>query len=374
MLVWSALAVLSHVCLVHSWKYPDSEAHDWIGTCVTGERQSPIDLSRHKKATIHAPIRYKNYATNAYHNNKFFNGKLENNGHSMVWHISTNADYPLAKCMRAHNCPSIQDGPFGGRTHSHAYYLVQLHFHWGQNRGQNCVDPEMGSEHTVDGKAYPLEMHMVHVEDRYVNEMGGIDWAGATSDKYGLAVLGVFFHVEETKPQVMQPLDAVNKLIPKLWNHHARSVDVDDDNEHLDQMRNIGKAFDKLFATEATESKDEATADKDEAKRGVLQRWVRLRLNPFQFVRKATNRGWNNRFSRYWTYTGSLTTPNCAEAVTWVVFERSLAITRVQVNSFTVKGIRNNYRMARAATEHHCLKFLLHDEIPKSKMNKGLVG
>jgi len=31
------------------------------------------------------------------------------------------------------------------------YKLVQIHFHWGS-------DDSKGSEHTVDGKAYPLEV------------------------------------------------------------------------------------------------------------------------------------------------------------------------------------------------------------------------
>ena len=42
--------------------------------------------------------------------------------------------------------PSIRDGPFGGVTHTHAYYLWKIEFHWGE-RG----DVEKGSEHTIDG-------------------------------------------------------------------------------------------------------------------------------------------------------------------------------------------------------------------------------
>ena len=43
--------------------------------------------------------------------------------------------------------PSIRDGPYGGKTHTHAYYLWQLHFHWGEPG-----NADQGSEHTVDGK------------------------------------------------------------------------------------------------------------------------------------------------------------------------------------------------------------------------------
>ena len=49
---------------------------------------------------------------------------------------------------------------------------------------------------------FPLEVHMVHVEDKYVGADGTIDVTGATSDGSGLAVLGIFFRVDNMKPQV----------------------------------------------------------------------------------------------------------------------------------------------------------------------------
>jgi hypothetical protein len=45
-----------------------------------------------------------------------------------------------------YKCPSIRDGPYGGVEHTHAYFLWQLHFHWG-----SVGDVTKGSEHTVDG-------------------------------------------------------------------------------------------------------------------------------------------------------------------------------------------------------------------------------
>ena len=51
--------------------------------------------------------------------------------------------------------------------------------------------------------SYPLEMHMVHVEDKFVDfSTGEVDLAGALEDPLGLAVLGIFFEVDNTKPQV----------------------------------------------------------------------------------------------------------------------------------------------------------------------------
>ena len=37
---------------------------------------------------------------------------------------------------------------------------------------------------------------------------------------------------------------------------------------------------------------------------------------------------------RFFTYSGSLTTPNCAEAVTWQVFPDPLPISRQQIQKF----------------------------------------
>ena len=36
-----------------------------------------------------------------------------------------------------------------------SYQLLQLHFHWGSKNGR-------GSEHTINGKRFPMEMHLVH--------------------------------------------------------------------------------------------------------------------------------------------------------------------------------------------------------------------
>lgn len=39
------------------------------------------------------------------------------------------------------------------------YIFAQIHFHWGE------VDD--GSEHTVAGKHWPVELHLVHYDQKY---------------------------------------------------------------------------------------------------------------------------------------------------------------------------------------------------------------
>ena len=68
---------------------------------------------------------------------------------------------------------TISGGPLDGE-----YQFAQLHFHWGSDNGK-------GSEHTVDGSSFPLEMHMVHTNTKY----NGTDWK---KHKDGLAVIGIF--------------------------------------------------------------------------------------------------------------------------------------------------------------------------------------
>ncbi|XP_016104331.1 carbonic anhydrase 9-like [Sinocyclocheilus grahami] len=60
------------------------------------------------------------------------------------------------------------------------YKAVQFHLHWGTNGGP-------GSEHTVDGEQYPMELHIVHMKQRF-NRL-----EDALRDPSGIAVLGFFY-------------------------------------------------------------------------------------------------------------------------------------------------------------------------------------
>lgn len=67
--------------------------------------------------------------------------------------------------------PSVKGGSLPSE-----FILDHMHFHW-------------ESEHTIDGKRYPLELHLVHYDARH----GNISEAKKMKD--GLAVLGVLFNV-----------------------------------------------------------------------------------------------------------------------------------------------------------------------------------
>ncbi|XP_043076737.1 carbonic anhydrase IV c isoform X2 [Puntigrus tetrazona] len=92
-----------------------------------------------------------------------------------------------------------------------AYKAIQFHLHWGENSGQ-------GSEHSVDGERYPMELHIVHIKEKY-GSLGE-----ALNDSTGVAALAFFFEV--TTGQNKQ-LDRVIKALGKV-RHEGNSSEVED--------------------------------------------------------------------------------------------------------------------------------------------------
>ena len=134
------------------WEYsgkhgPDhwAELSDDFSTCTTGRLQSPFDIEADLSAYLPAlGLNYKSVAM-----------KVINNSHTIQVDQTGGGELSVA-----------------GKS----YNLLQFHFH-------------TGSEYTIDGKAYPLEVHLVHASD--VGE---------------LAVVGVMF--EE---------GASNTELTKIW-------------------------------------------------------------------------------------------------------------------------------------------------------------
>ena len=80
--------------------------------------------------------------------------------------------------------------PFRGGALVHNYAFREMHFHWGEVHDNKC---ELGCEHTIDGKRYAAEMHVVHWNtDLYQTETEAI------SNPDGLAVLGVLIDADES--------------------------------------------------------------------------------------------------------------------------------------------------------------------------------
>ncbi|XP_063312665.1 carbonic anhydrase 4-like [Pelobates fuscus] len=126
---------------------------DWQtldGSKCGGPAQSPINVvtGNLKYNSQLKPFTFVGY-------DKAYNYTMTNNGHSAFIDLSRTS-------------MSIKDGGLSG-----TYNIVQLHFHWGSEMSE-------GSEHSINGERFPMELHIVH------NSSGG-----------HLAVLG-FFYEENT--------------------------------------------------------------------------------------------------------------------------------------------------------------------------------
>ncbi|KAF7705027.1 hypothetical protein HF521_020313 [Silurus meridionalis] len=181
---------------------------------------------------------------------------------------------------------ALNIGVSGGGLQSQ-YNTTQLHFHWGNGSSIN------GSEHTVDGQQYAMEMHIV-------NSRADLNATAALSDSTGYAVLGFFIEAtnDTGKPEVWKNLTSLLANITK----EAASVDI----------------------------KNQFTID------SLLQGVDR---------------------TKYYRYRGSLTTPTCNENVVWTVFKDTIKVSKnlidlfsstVHTNTTTDPFIITNYRPVQA--------------------------
>ncbi|NXI37426.1 CAH9 anhydrase, partial [Galbula dea] len=125
----------------------------------TGTSQSPINIDTAK--TIFSPqlrpIQLSGYSLPA--NEKL---RLRNNGHTVLLELPESL--------------AITGG------YAQQYRAVQLHLHWGSMLGH-------GSEHTVNGRRFAAEIHVVHYNTKYDSFHEAMDRPD------GLAVLGAFLEV-----------------------------------------------------------------------------------------------------------------------------------------------------------------------------------
>ncbi|XP_052519121.1 carbonic anhydrase 5B, mitochondrial [Budorcas taxicolor] len=129
-----------------------------VDLAPAGERQSPINI-RWRDSVYDPglqPLTISYDPTTCLH--------VWNNGYSFLVEFEDSADKSV-----------IEGGPL-----EHNYRLKQFHFHWG------AIDA-WGSEHTVDSKCYPAELHLVHW-----NAVKFEHFEDAALEENGLAVIGVF--------------------------------------------------------------------------------------------------------------------------------------------------------------------------------------
>ena len=59
-------------------------------------------------------------------------------------------------------------------------------------------------------------MQMVHVEDKFIDTIGEVNWEAAQGAQHGVAILSILFYVDNKKPQVRLKIVIV-KIFIKIW-------------------------------------------------------------------------------------------------------------------------------------------------------------
>ncbi|XP_027854656.1 carbonic anhydrase 4b [Xiphophorus couchianus] len=217
---------------------PGPDAWKTVFPQCGGRSQSPVNIVTKKSVKDErlTPLQYDGYQEAS-------EVLLKNNGHTVQ------LDLP----------PGIVIS--GGQLAAN-YKALQLHLHWGK-------DGSPGSEHTIDGEQFPMEMHIVHIKENY-NSL-----SQAAEDPSGIAVLGFFFEESASENKKYSSLvDALKRIVRPSSNATLPGISLE-------------------------------------------------MLIPPQ-----------SSLEKYFRYDGSLTTPGCAEAVIWTLFESTIPLSGSQLSAF----------------------------------------
>uniref|UniRef100_A0A3Q3NIZ8 Carbonic anhydrase n=1 Tax=Labrus bergylta TaxID=56723 RepID=A0A3Q3NIZ8_9LABR len=207
----------------------------------SGRHQSPVNIVTRKVLPDGqlTPFHFIGYQ-------EAFHGRLINNGHTV--HL----DLPSRIKIKGGNLAV-------------PYKALQVHLHWGNDGGP-------GSEHTIDGEQFSMEMHIVHIKEEYSSV------SQALRDPTGVAVLGFFFQISYC---------LVNIFLKPGNSTTLGGVSLD------------------------------------------------------MFIHPQID------MTKYYRYYGSLTTPNCAEAVIWSLFENPIPLSRKQLAAFSKLQFSNGRQMVK---------------------------
>ncbi|KAF4675388.1 hypothetical protein FOL47_007846 [Perkinsus chesapeaki] len=156
------------------WSYDDQLS--WPGVCVDGKSQSPISI---QTAAIDQSVIINDITIN---HDVAHNVSIVISGHGMGGIVDSD--------KYGFNITNVR-----GYEDDH-FVLHHVHPHWG-------LSNYTGSEHLIEGKAYPLEMHFVHYNDKF-NSLGE-----AKGQPGGLAVIGVLFEIGEANSEIAKFLDSI---------------------------------------------------------------------------------------------------------------------------------------------------------------------
>ncbi|XP_050413679.2 putative carbonic anhydrase 1 [Patella vulgata] len=255
--------------------------------------QSPIDIPvSHRTYRVRNKLRYRR---------NHIKGKVENNGL-----------YPKFK---------PEDGNiklYGVPKSRRSYILDNVHIHFGP-RGD-----DRQTEHTIGGKNFDAEAHIVHHRSDFKN------LAEASAHPGGIVVVAILFSTEDGSKspafeQIFSQLDEVTEF---------------DNEENVCFLENILTFIRRVFNLEEDGRCRSAVTpkfpDPPSGKRvpgdcllhtkesSCGKHAEKIYLNPNELLSES---------AIYYYYEGSLTSPTCTEAVTWLVAEEPTRISDETLNS-----------------------------------------
>ncbi|XP_028823412.1 carbonic anhydrase 4-like [Denticeps clupeoides] len=251
-----------------AWCYHEPTCSDsaWpkiVPSFCNGTRQSPIDIVT---ANVEADANLTAFTFKGFDGNSALT-KIRNTGNT----------------IRVDFAPGHMNVSGGALPTN--YTSLQFHLHWGNG------SYSLGSEHSVNGKRYPMELHIVTAKSIYHGNTTRI-----LADSEGLAALGFFIEATTEKNQ------------PESW-----------------------KAL-TSYLTTITQKGGYAN---------ITHNFSMADLLP------------GVDMTKYYRYHGSLTTPTCNEAVIWTVFKDPVKVSQnlidlfsmtVRINDSTSMHMTNVYR------------------------------
>lgn len=278
-----------------TWNYDDMGSWKDSYSMCNQPDQSPIDIVTFS-ATKDRSVCTETFDWDVDYTKTSF--KLANNGHSLVLKpVEKTINSILAELedsegtkyqtlSYAENTIAKFPNYFQPDDSEHdSFCLDSAHFHWG-------VGDDTGSEHTVNGLQFPLELHFVHYSckraslgstlENFVTELDVLDASIRGDDFHQLGVVGIMFDIS------------------------------DEDNP----------AFDAMF---------------DDAVYGDLQYPAGKDVEASTVVKNLDLRGLipsDIDTAGYYAYEGSLTTPPCTNIVRWHVMNARATISAAQIEKF----------------------------------------
>jgi len=281
-----------------TWDYGNTKGPSMWSTLFPsycgGSSQSPIDIVPGDAVTSDpGTITFNNY-------DHEFTAKIVNNGHSVV--IAPVADNTV--------WPTIE----GGRLPAgESFEFLSLHWHWGSVNTQ-------GSEHTLDGNHFPIELHVIHWNTKYNNFTEALGYSD------GLAVLGFFYEISTADNT---QLDPITEKLEEVKEFAARRR-----SSFTSRFLNVREALLDYYVGGISQDGTSSPSGVTLTDPATLDMFL-----PVEALR-----------AQYYYYPGSLTTPTCNEVVLWTVFRQYLTISEAQLDLFRelmdghTDNIEDNYR------------------------------